>query len=255
MKKIGMVSLLLVVSSFASAQEAFDELREIGTARAEEYGEGFWIVEPLLIEQPGHQETSRPLLSPEQLEEMEQLPENEIEALLRFPQTTWNECRDNPSGNYGAAACASQRRISVVLNGYLEKSLLRCVDEGLEAQGGGRARAVHINHAGITGDARHSPRSLHAENRAIDIKMLKVRLSNGTEKQFTYSVVGNRPFYTALRKCWGEIMHRDNKCPLQKGQTLYTGSIGWEDKNHGAHMHLSVPYCVNGAYSSSYFQR
>lgn len=254
MKRIFLPFVLSALLGAGCAEEAaFNELEETGTPRSTEYGPGFWTEDKSLVEK-GHEETRAPLLSPQQLEDWE-LQGFDLQALFRFSQTQWNECASNPSGNYYTVGCTPRRAISVILNDYLNRHLLACVDEGLEAQGGGRAAKVHIEHAGITGDRRHSPRSLHAENRAIDIKVLSVRLSNGQDRKFTYALTGNRPFYTALRRCWGERVNRENGCPLQSGQTLYTGSIGWEDKNHGAHMHLSVPYCLNGRYGTGFFQR
>jgi hypothetical protein len=179
----------------------------------------------------------------------------DFQALFRFAQTTWDECREDVTGNYTGANCLSKRHISVILKSFLADHLFQCVDEGLNAQGGGVASELHITHAGIAGDPRHSPRSLHAENRAIDIKSLQVVLSNGQSKLFTYSKMGNRPFYSALRRCWGRVVNRENECPLYSGSSLYTGSIGWENSQHGMHMHLSVPYCFNNQHGSFFWRR
>jgi hypothetical protein len=182
--------------------------------------------------------------------------ENPIELLLSFPQKTWMECTDHVTGNYTDYACVAKGRpISVILDAYLQRRLLDCVDAGLAAQGGGTAQALHITHAGITADARHSPHSLHSVNRAIDVKVIQVLLSDRTRKQFTYSKVGNRPFYTALRTCWGRTVNLYNACPLYDADPALTGSIGWENARHGRHMHLSVPYCLGGRYGSGLWRR
>lgn len=176
-------------------------------------------------------------------------------ARFRFQQTQWQECLDDPSGNYTGYNCASARQISVILKDFLADGIYECVDAGLKEQGGGASEDIHIIHDGILGDSAHSPRSLHAEARAIDIRALDVQLTNGTKKKFTYALTGNRPFYKAFRSCWGRFVNRENGCPLYQGNAERTASIGWEDANHQNHLHTSVPYCVNGRYSSSYYQR
>lgn len=183
------------------------------------------------------------------------LLQQDFQAFFRFAQTTWDECNEEVTGNYTGANCVKKRSISVILKSFLADHLFQCVDEGLKAQGGGTASELHITHAGIAGDPRHSPRSLHAENRAIDIKSLRVVLANGQSKLFTYSKLGNRPFYSALRNCWGRVVNRFNECPLYSGKTLYTGSIGWENSQHGMHMHLSVPYCFDNQHGPYFWRR
>lgn len=174
---------------------------------------------------------------------------------FRFSQTLWDECNEAVTGNYLSYGCARRRHISVILKSFLADHIYKCVDQALAAQGGGISDEIHITHAGIAGDRRHSPRSLHAENRAVDIKVIKVRLTNGLSRQFTYAKIGNRPFYTALRNCWGKTVSQFNECPLYRGTPLYTGSIGWENRNHGRHMHMSVPYCYNNRHGSYYWVR
>jgi len=174
---------------------------------------------------------------------------------FRFAQTHWQECVDDPTGNYSGISCASRRGISVILKDFMEEFMYSCIDEGLRAQGGGVAADLHITHDGILGDPRHSPRSLHAEARAIDIRSFEVTLEDGGTRFFEYASSANRPFYRAFRSCWGRVVNRQNGCPLIDGNAERTGSIGWEDANHQRHMHTSVPYCVNGRYGSGYFQR
>lgn len=174
---------------------------------------------------------------------------------FKFAQTVWKECTDPITGNYYGYKCASSRGISVILKKFVDTHMYKCVNKGLAAQGGGTMADLHIIHAGILGDPNHSPRSMHAENRAVDIKSLQVTLSTGAVKTFVYEGTTNRKFYTAFRSCWGDIVKTYNGCPLYKGQVGLTGSIGWEDSNHQRHMHTSVPYCINGAYGPYYYQK
>lgn len=174
----------------------------------------------------------------------------------KFAQTIWGECSEAISGNYSGYQCSEKRAISVILKKFIGENIYSCINKGLAAQGGGFVADLHIEHAGITGDAAHSPRSLHAENRAIDVKALDMKLSDGRVKKFVYAGTANRAFYTAFRKCWGEVIKTKNGCPYYAGNNvMYTGSIGWEDADHRQHMHLSVPYCVGGRYMTSYYQR
>lgn len=183
----------------------------------------------------------------------------EFEALgkataFRFAQSSWNECKDIVTGNYVESRCSTGRKISVILQTFMNNHMHKCVSKGLVAQGGGVLADYHIVHAGIFGDPRHSPRSLHAENRAIDIKSFEVLLTSGTSKVFVYAGTKNRSFFTAFRNCWGDIIRQHNGCPVNK-DLLRTGSIGWEDKNHQNHLHTSVPYCVANKYRPEYFSR
>lgn len=174
---------------------------------------------------------------------------------FKFAQSTWKECTDPISGNYTGYKCASSRQISTILKSFMTTHMSKCVNKGLAAQGGGTMADLHIVHAGIFGDPRHSPRSMHAENRAIDIKSLNVTLSNGSKKTFTFAGSASSKFFGAFRSCWGDVVKTYNGCPLYKGTLSRTGSIGKEDKNHQNHMHTSVPYCVGGKYGPYYYQK
>lgn len=243
--------ILCVSASNATAQTAAQDPEQ-----EQDYGPGFFSseVDTTQDDMEGGEVNSE---LPDQDELTETLKnKSPIESLISFPQKTWMECRDTVTGNYLDYTCAAQgRTVSVILDSYLQKRLIACVDAGLSAQGGGTSEVLHITHAGITADANHSPKSLHSVNRAIDVKVVKVKLSDGQEKQFTYSKVGNRPFYTALRNCWGRTVNTYNGCPYYGGSPQLTGSIGWENTDHGRHMHLSVPYCVNGKYGNGLWRR
>jgi hypothetical protein len=174
---------------------------------------------------------------------------------FRFEQTHWRECTDEVTGNYSGYNCANRRGISVILKDFMDNHMGSCVQAGLDEVDGGILEDLHIIHDGILGDRRHSPKSMHAENRAIDIRAFRVTNNEGMTKTYTYKGTTNRTFYKAFRKCWGQANKVYNNCPSYQGNISRTGSIGWEDKSHQNHMHTSVPYCVNGSYGSYYYRR
>jgi hypothetical protein len=182
-------------------------------------------------------------------------PYNGKATTYKFAQTIWNECDDVVTANYNGYKCAQSRNISSMLKSFIDKHMYKCVDAGLAAQGGGKTSEFHIVHNGITGDPEHSPKSLHAENRAIDIKTIKVKLTSGSQKEFVYEGTTNREFYKAFRKCWGTVVATYNGCPYVSGGVSQTGSIGWENADHQHHLHTSIPYCVAGDYGSGYYER
>lgn len=172
--------------------------------------------------------------------------DNDLAAAVS-PLREWPECQHMPAtGNFTGYECSPRRVIGDRLLVAFDEVLLECINAGLTAQGGGTAAKVHLEHAGIMADAAHSPKSNHSIGRAIDIKRVSVSLQSGGQRTFTYSKLGNRPFYTALRACWGEAMVKWNDCPIYKGDVGLTASIGWEDARHGQHLHLSVPVCSKG---------
>ena len=172
----------------------------------------------------------------------------------QFPQTKWLECNDSVTGNYLGFGCTNNRGISVILDSYLQENFLRCANEALSSVGLSQAVDMHVTHAGIQGDANHSPRSLHAEARAVDVRSFDMFFSNGAQREFLFKGSANNTFFNTFRTCWGRTISNQNGCPLISGQTRLTASIGKEDSNHQNHMHVSVPYCINGNYSSSYFR-
>lgn len=174
---------------------------------------------------------------------------------FRFAQTTWNECAEEITGNYYGYNCAKSRGISVILKKFIDTHFYTCVDAGLAAQGGGVVNELHIVHAGILGDRNHSPKSNHAENRAIDVKSFEMKLTNGKTKKFVFEGNQDAKFFGAFRKCWGNIVKTYNGCPLYQNNASLTASIGKENADHQHHLHTSVPYCVNGKYSPLYYQK
>jgi hypothetical protein len=245
MKKYFLAALLLAFggADLAQGQEEPD------------YGPGFFETDSdTTFEDMMGGETNGDLPAEEEIRETFQVPPA-FKALITFPETKWNECSDKVTGNYAELACSKVRGISVILNSYLQDRLIGCVSQAITELGGEAAQAIHVTHAGIAGDPNHSPRSLHAVKRAVDVKIIEATYANGEKSVFEYSKLSNRPFYKALRICWGKVVNTYNGCPYYAGNPERTGSIGWENSAHGRHMHLSVPYCVNGAYGGYYWRR
>ncbi len=174
---------------------------------------------------------------------------------FRFDQTHWRECTHLVTGNYTGIRCANRRGMAVILKDFMDNYMECCVDQALQSNNMGSLDSLHIIHDGILGDRRHSPRSLHAENRAIDIRAFRVTLNDGLVKTLNFRDRANRAFYNEFRKCWGKVINTQNGCPAYGGNIARTGSIGWEDRNHQNHMHTSVPFCVAGDYGSYYYRR
>lgn len=198
------------------------------------------------------------VLNPEQekkyLREIEQSDDFHL-LDFRFAQTKWYECSDPITGNFTNYQCNDRRGIAVILKRFMDDYLPHCVQSALDTISGGELEDLHIIHDGILGDRRHSPRSLHAENRAIDIRAFRVTtLENGTQ---TYAFADNKneAFFNGFRRCWGRSVHENNGCPKYAGSFLRTGSIGKEDRNHQHHLHTSVPYCYRGDYGRYYYKR
>lgn len=174
---------------------------------------------------------------------------------FRFAQTKWYECSDPITGNFTNYGCTDRRGIAVILKQFMDDSLPQCVQTALDATNGGELQKLHIVHDGILGDRRHSPRSLHAENRAIDIRNFRVTTYENGTRNYPFADDRNDAFFNAFRNCWGQNIHEDNGCPKYAGSYERTGSIGKEDRNHQYHLHTSVPYCVRGRYGLGYFRR
>jgi hypothetical protein len=51
----------------------------------------------------------------------------------------------------------------------------------------------------------------------------------------------DRRFFHALRDCWSDALAHHGCETYRKGGTR--GSVGWEDRLHQDHVHLSLPYC------------
>lgn len=174
---------------------------------------------------------------------------------FRFAQTKWYECSDPITGNFSNYGCTDRRGIAVILKRFMDDYFPQCVQSALNRINGGELKQLHIIHNGILGDRRHSPRSLHAENRAIDIQSFRVSTYNKGTRTYSFSNSKNDPFYREFRSCWGRSVHKNNGCPQYAGSFRRTGSIGKEDRNHQHHLHTSVPYCYRGDYGRGYYKR
>lgn len=172
-----------------------------------------------------------------------------------FPFMFWNECHsDDLKGTFVGYPCSERRMISNILYRFLNQYFYGCVDQGARRLG----LSIYdysITHAGIFADQKHSPKSLHSEGRAIDIKSIELYLTSGQKVSQDYFKSGTNAFYQELRRCWGEVLNQNNTCPYIANRPALTGSIGKENPNHQKHLHLSVPYCINYAYSDLFFRR
>jgi hypothetical protein len=198
------------------------------------------------------------VLTPEEektyLEELEQ--KGDFHLLdFRFAQTKWYECSDPITGNFTNYSCNDRRGIAVILKRFMDDYLPQCVQAAMDKNDGGEIEKLHIIHDGILGDRRHSPRSLHAENRAIDIRAFRVTTYQNPTQTYAFTEEKNDSFYDDFRSCWGRAGHENNGCPKYRGSFLKTGSIGKEDSNHQYHLHTSVPYCYRGDYGRYYYKR
>ena len=202
------------------------------------------------------EETDSSIIEPD-LEELyiQKLTENNIDFKQRFAQTKWFECDELITGNFSGFSCSNKRAISVILSGFIQDHFFRCVNYSLKKIKKPQASEVHIVHLGILGDANHSPKSLHSEARAIDIDAVEIRDKKNKVSVFNFKNDTNDEFYTHLRTCWGETVSEYNGCPILFEKEELTASIGKENPRHQNHLHISVPYCIQGQYSDLYFKR
>ncbi len=198
------------------------------------------------------EETGESVLSPEAAEEYF-LEQESLKGI--FQQTKWLECSDDITGNYSGFGCTNRRGISAILEEFKNRNFYVCVNQALAKVGKPQAVDLHVTHDGIQGDANHSPRSLHAEARAVDVDSFVVTYGSGQSERISFKYASNNAFYNEFRSCWGRAVHEQNGCPLISGRYDLTGSIGKEDRNHQNHVHVSVPYCIGGNYSSRFFRR
>lgn len=172
-----------------------------------------------------------------------------------FPRLNWNECSDyRMTGNYLGYSCSKRRSISVILFEHLTDNVLTCIEEASSTLNY-TVRDFHLVHKGIFADARHSPRSLHSEGRAIDLAEIKVRTFEKGWITFNYLRHGKGKFFKSFRDCWGSSVHFYNGCPLHEETLTLTGSIGKENQDHQRHLHLSIPYCHDGKYLGDFYKR
>ncbi|MCF8057867.1 MAG: hypothetical protein K9K67_01115 [Bacteriovoracaceae bacterium] len=173
----------------------------------------------------------------------------------KFPYRYWDECLDRGiRGNYVDHFCNSKRMISNILYHFISNNLYSCIERAA-GKAGFRIQDAYVIHKGIFADSLHSPQSLHSEGRAIDIAAVRIKTFWKGWGEINFQRSGGGVFYEELRSCWGETLYYNNECPLFKGQPEMTGSLGKEDPDHQRHLHLSVPYCINGQHAGPYFRR
>lgn len=172
-------------------------------------------------------------------------------------QVIWDECKGIKS-NYddGAqSATCKKRKVSKEFINFFDKNFASCVQSAVKGYKKGNNQeidAIKFSHAGITGDPRHSNRSYHSVNRAIDIRTISY-IQDGKKVTLKVSDQKKSPtkeFFVQFRKCWNDkIVETSKQCPGSSNK----GSIGHEHKNHQHHLHLSLPYCPRVKNGSKYF--
>ena len=173
------------------------------------------------------------------------------------PQVKWDECK-GIKANYddgSQSTTCKTRTISKEYIGFFDKNFAKCVQQAAMTFKGGspeEVESIKFSHAGIAGDQRHTNRSYHSVNRAMDIKTISF-VQDGETKTVKVSDQKKSPakeFFISFRKCWNDqIIDYKSNCPGRSNK----GSIGHEDKNHQHHLHLSLPYCPRTKNGSRYY--
>ncbi len=155
----------------------------------------------------------------------------------------------NPGGRRGRGpACDKALAMNRHYVEFANKHLQACAQQSADRAFGhgqiltnGGDNAVY--HHGCVGDSRHQKTgSWHNEGLAWDVTAIKIG-----GKVLKYSdarrdrKVGS--FYQHLRKCWGEKVAANGKSCRQSGKKkgIPAGTIGYEDRRHRHHLHLSLP--------------
>lgn len=177
------------------------------------------------------------------------------EGDARAFDAVWKECEGSFTGNFNGLPCTNRRFLSDDYAAYLKANLIQCVDaamasvKGLVKLGETKVKKLHLIHNGTNGDDNHSPRSLHKAGRAIDIKVMRVTSNLGNTRDFVFQIASSKPksaernFYWGFRKCW-HAKQVKRRCP-EKNDPGGIGTIGWEDRKHQHHLHVSMPFCPN----------
>jgi hypothetical protein len=176
----------------------------------------------------------------------------------------WDECNDPAfRGNYTGYGCSRNRAMANIFRDFLAENLLSCVNQSLNKINRRSSTSVYVLHAGTAADRNHSRASYHAVERAIDIKEFTLINSRGEAYKINYKWARqNRSawqfsFFKQFRTCWGERQLRQSQARFERSNACrhnnmiantnaglpYYASIGWEEPNHGKHLHLSLPHC------------
>lgn len=165
-------------------------------------------------------------------------------------QIVWDECKGIKSNydNGEVRAGCTKRRLSKEYFDFFNENFGTCVQvAAMGFESNADVEKISFSHNGISGDPRHSNRSYHSVNRAIDIKQIKIT-QNGETKILKVTDQKKSPtkeFFEAFRGCWhNKIKNYKPDCP----GSSHKGSIGHEDDDHQHHLHLSLPYCPSNGY-------
>lgn len=203
---------------------------------------------------------ARTIVSPEQAVYVifDKLLDDEVTELIDIAR--WDECNDpHIRGNLKDRGCYSTnggRWIDDNFLKLLQDNLLSCVNDSLTAVNRPTSDDLAVVHNGVAADDNHAKSSYHKFGMAIDIAEIKVENANGDLYGINYkAAVDNRSswqykFYQNFRVCWGKVQtRRSPKCTYNNMITNtnaglpYYGSIGWEERNHKKHLHISMPFC------------
>ena len=175
------------------------------------------------------------------------------------PQVKWDECK-GIKANYDDGkqnTTCKKRTISKEFINFFDDNFAKCVKKAsttFKGENPEEIQSIKFSHAGIAGDQRHTNRSYHSVNRAMDIKTISF-VQDGKTKTMKVSDQKKSPakeFFVSFRKCWNDqIINNKSNCPGRSNK----GSIGHEDKNHQHHLHLSLPYCPRTKNGSRYYSK
>lgn len=176
-------------------------------------------------------------------------------------QVLWNECAGTMTANYGENSrgklthykCSKKRKMSKKFFDFFESNFSSCTKQAFLKVKGQKAfngiEKISFTHEGVAGDTRHSNKSLHSINRAIDIALINV--SSGG-KNYSFDVKKQKgglekKFFDEFRSCWHRaVTELQGNCT---GTSTPVGTIGHEDGHHHNHIHVSLPRCGGGFYS------
>lgn len=144
----------------------------------------------------------------------------------------------------------------------LDRSFNKCVAAGARFAGISSSHGSfggQVHHKGIMGDARHQQtRSLHNVGRAIDISTIVVNgqrmdFAKASQQKKSGQMGKEYKFFVAFRDCWSqEARTANSRCKGRRANRAgYFGSIGWEDRKHQNHLHVSLPICDQPGFYSS----
>lgn len=190
--------------------------------------------------------SSRQILGEPIVEWDECHPDQPLSAFSRWP------LRDPDTGRN--TQCARRRPMSAAYMSFYEQTMPACMNQAARVINPSwevvHTDMVHLSalRENATVSGRNGRRhSLHAVGRALDVRELHITLANGQRFNVDYMRAMSNPrgperrFFQALRDCW-ERANQNRGC-RSFGNREHRCSLGWEDRNHQDHLHLSMPYC------------